>query len=184
MSIEFNGQTNLSISQMKQLIIFALVAILSLSCNRNGTTQSIGIDDFYTRNAGWDYKRIPLVEPFELTNLKGNNYWSINSFKWEYPQGDIMPVDSIQCSNSIIVGHAAEYIDPENDKFNTPELWFMIDFKTKQIQSFINRNEIMNIEEFDALMPVDSVYSLFLRERVLPWFPDSISLGIKDLHKY
>lgn len=71
---------------MKQVIrlLFAMILTITISCNCNRNKyQSINIDDFYTRNTSWDYIRIPLVKPFELVNLKGNEGWIINTSQWE-----------------------------------------------------------------------------------------------------
>lgn len=168
---------------MKQVIrlLFATILTITISCNYNRNKyQSINIDDFYTRSTSWDYIRIPLVKPFELVNLKGNEGWIINTSLWEYHKGDISAVDSIQCNDTMIAGHAKEYIDFENEKFNTPELWFVINFKTKKIHSFLNYNDFQEIKEANNLMPVDSIYSYFIKEKTLSWFPDSISSLIRN----
>jgi len=158
------------------LLIITIISFCCLSCNHSkDKSEATYVEDFYTRNHGFDYIRIPLVKPFELTKLKGENSWCINSFLWKYKGGDIGNVDSIQCNDSIVVGHAQEYIDIENEHFNTPELWFIIDLNAKNISSYSNATEVRNLIGDISLINVDSVHSQYISRGILPWFPDSIS---------
>lgn len=162
------------------LLIIAIISFICLSCvHTRNKPKSISVDDFYTRDKGVDYIRIPLVKPFELIKLKGENSWCINSFIWRYKGGDIAKVDSIQCNDSIVVGYAQEYIDLENEHFNTPELWFVIDLKAKTINSYTNIKNVPCLMKKLSLIKVDSVYSHYINCGILPWFPDSISSPIK-----
>lgn len=149
---------------MKYLLsIITIISFCCLSCNHNkGKSESTYVDDFYTRDKGLDYIRIPLVKPFELIKIKGENSWCINTFIWKYKGGDIGNVDSIQWNDSIVVGHAQEYLDIDNEHFNTPELWFIIDLNAKTINSYTDVQEVRNLIGEISLINVDSVRSHYI----------------------
>ena len=62
-----------------KLIMYLSFVLFCCCTNTNNRKDSK--EDFYTRTSGWDYMRIPLIKPFEVT--KGGKTKCVNTmFGW------------------------------------------------------------------------------------------------------
>jgi len=169
---------------MRYLLIVLLIVFVGYSCNFMGKKNDKKIDSYYTRIAGWDYQRMPLIKPFELTKLKGFDTWSINTSELPQMPDDLSPIDSIFCVQSFIFGHKQFYQNPEWEEFITPEMWFVIDVKSQKLitydrQDLFLEKNAMFFNNRNGLMPCDFYFHMFMESGTLPWFEDSIIIQIK-----
>ncbi|WP_182043951.1 hypothetical protein [Moheibacter lacus] len=146
------------------------------------------MDEYYTRISGIDYQRIPLIKPFELIKMKGNNSWSLNTSQLPKEAGDLSPIDLIYCTDSFIYGYKSDYQDPEWEQYKTPESWFVIDISNSKLITYTNESDFINtnvtfIEKVKMKSP-DFYFNSFKKEYILPWFNDTIKNQLKkDMDK-
>jgi len=72
---------------MKKIIALLAIFIVLINCNKTEKMKNklfperpyedAKIDKFYWADSGWDYTMIPLIKPFQLIKLQGNDMWQI-----------------------------------------------------------------------------------------------------------
>lgn len=154
--------------------------------------MSVSNDSFYYSKGGFDYKRIPLKEPFELINT---------GFDWYVRKYDPSDHSASIRSNIEKVGIKENYIhlysknnsfkiEPEQWKwtkinqsfkitnYSYPEVWTIINtendteniFTSKDsYEEYLQRNNIENVE----LIKVDKVFENLSIQCNLQWFPNN-----------
>lgn len=145
--------------------IFLIIIIFSFCTEiKNGDKVSYG---------GWDYKRIPLVEPFELIQMKGETYWSINTHEIPSKVGDLGPVDSIYVYKYHIIGYCKPYKSIILEDYHTAQNWFVVNASDMTIQQFEDQSSFNDavesiIPRFSMYNP-EKVYEEIISGKELPW---------------
>lgn len=139
--------------------------------------------DFYTRAVGWDYYRLPLIEPFEADNIRGDD-WGISNHILD-TISMLFSVDGIKGIN-VIKPYILVYCESNNvkDEFEQcgPVLggqavlkaWFVINVDTPDIYGFNNEGDYINYLSQrhiskPSLFDIDSVWQEFKEKKKLPW---------------
>ena len=131
--------------------------------------------DFYNIFKGWDYKRIPLIEPYEAINTNGK-LWLINlrtqSIRYQF---SAYATNLEVINGNVIIAHASDA--PLAGSMND-EVWFVIipnekiekGFKRQaDLMAFLNRRKISHLN----LTPADQLYEALLQKGFLKWFPST-----------
>ncbi|WP_262148466.1 hypothetical protein [Chryseobacterium foetidum] len=148
------------------------------------------IDKFYWADSGWDYTMIPLIKPFQLIKLQGNDMWQISTGFNKFNEISISPIENFNLSSSYIYGHKiVEIRNFENREVIVPPFWFIIDVKkgTKEVSlSKFNSEKELNIELKNLNLPEeflnpDEVYEQYKQNPILPWFPENIKKQLEDV---
>lgn len=148
------------------------------SVNNNEMLDSEG--DFYTRASGWDYYRLPLIDPYEASNNTGD-LWLISNEILSSIDGISGPcgIKSINVVKPYIFVYC-EAKDNE-DEFgpvlrgqSVLKAWFVINVNTPDIVGFINEGDYDNYLlqhhiSKPSLLDIDSVWLEFREKKVLPW---------------
>ncbi|MBD3907191.1 hypothetical protein NAL32_18850 [Chryseobacterium sp. Ch-15] len=184
---------------MKKIIALLAIFIILINCNKTEKMKNklfperpyedAKIDKFYWADSGWDYTMIPLIKPFQLIKLQGNDMWQISTGFNKFDEISISPIDNFNLTSSYIYGHKIEEIrNFDNRKVIVPAFWFIIDLKkgTKEISlSKFNSEQELNIELKKLNLPEiflnpDEVYEQYKQDPVLPWFPEDIKKQLKE----
>ncbi|MGL6126641.1 hypothetical protein [Chryseobacterium artocarpi] len=72
--------------------------------------EKANIDKFYWADSGWDYTMVPLIKPFQLIKLQGDNLWQVSTGFNKFDEISISPIDNVNIVSSYIYGHKAEEI--------------------------------------------------------------------------
>lgn len=82
------------------LIIACIISFMDCTNMKRKVQESLQSDElldregnFYTRAVGWDYYRLPLIDPFEASNTTGN-LWLISNDLLSSIEGNSVPVAS------------------------------------------------------------------------------------------
>lgn len=81
--------------------------------------------EFYSKQSGFDFKRIPLIQPYELKLLTGTTVWTMNVREWSLNDGgNLVRVDGVIVRDSLIFTHCSQVAQPEVGKES--ELWMFL----------------------------------------------------------
>mgnify|MGYP003434839492 CR=1 FL=1 len=106
--------------------------------------------DFYTRAAGWDYYRLPLIDPFEASNTTGD-LWLISNDLLSSKEGNSGPcgIKSINVDKPYIFVYCEA--KDKKDEFGPVlrgqavlKAWFVINVDTPDIYGFNNEEDYIN----------------------------------------
>jgi len=139
--------------------------------------------DFYTRAVGWDYYRLPLIDPFEADNIRGDD-WGIQNHILD-SISMLYSVDGIKGIN-VVKPYIFVYCESNNasDEFEQcgPVLggqavlkaWFVINVDAPDIDGFNNEGDYINYLRRrhisrPSLLDIDSVWQEFKETKNLPW---------------
>ena len=157
---------------MKRLV-FLTILVISYSCNMKSNNESR--KGFYSNDGGWDYARIPLIEPFELIMLHGDSVWSLNTSKLPNYSGDMTPLDKFHVERNFIIGHLQPYVDEEDKEFSTPERWFILNTSNHTLEELGNKERfnyrLDQLALSNKLIYANDVLSRYRNGEFLPWFP-------------
>jgi hypothetical protein len=156
----------------KQQIILGLSLIVLLSCWQKGQNES-NRDDFYTNRGGWDYARLPLVQPYEAMNTAPQDVgeWNI-TFHTELKNNAATNVKSVSIIDSVIFIQCG---DSTLFKYQyVKSAWYIIGLKKKIEKGFLNEDELKTyISQNNLPTPkwytMDSLAQIFSNDRKLPW---------------
>ena len=87
-----------------KLIILCLLLFNFQNCGSRNLNKEQE-DSFYVELGGWDYKRIPLIKPYEIINVNPeiDKSWTINlSVSSKLRQGQIGNLKKVSVTDSII----------------------------------------------------------------------------------
>ncbi len=176
---------------MKRKLFILLASLFVFASCSFVEEKPKNVESFYFYAGGFDYSRIPLIKPFELRKLKGEEEWHINASSVPCEKvknnsynsyGDFGPIDSIYCKDSIIYGHKAFYQDKAFGEYDTPEWWFVVNMVDSNIYLYENRvdfiKSLKSQEDIPFMLP-DSLHEIFDRDYILPWFSDSIKAELQ-----
>ncbi|SUX48333.1 hypothetical protein [Chryseobacterium indoltheticum] len=185
---------------MKKIIALLAIFIVLINCNKTEKMKNklfperpyedAKIDKFYWADNGWDYTMIPLIKPFQLIKLQGNDMWQISTGFNKFDEISISPVDNFNLTSSYIYGYKIEEIrNFDNRKVIVPAFWFIIDLKkgNKEVSlSKFNSEQELNIELKKLNLPEtflnpNEVYEQYKQDPVLPWFPEDIKNQLREV---
>jgi uncharacterized membrane protein YukC len=162
------------------LVIFVLFVCFGLAQVLDVMTKSI--DDqptgagFFDETAGWDYKRIALIEPYHAINTNDNERWVIES---TVASADPLSSTSATKLNVIdskyIVAYAPNAVlgDKRFDK-----VWFVIIPDENIKEGFTNEEDFLTylkgkgINSPPNLTNVNELYQELRNKGYLEWFPE------------
>lgn len=131
-------------------------------------------DDFYTDPGSRDWRRIPLIKPYELNSVFSRNEIS----KWSINVGTTYNIKLIDVKDSIIYLISGS-IGTDNystivGSTNVPTGWFMIDTRQKKELGFTDESEFKRYLKqhkypFPIWLNIDSVANTFANGGSLPW---------------
>ena len=162
---------------MKYLFIFILFLVLVLeSCLSNNKNPH---DDFYIRSSGWDYRRLPLIKPYQAISTDRET-WIINiSEHSKLNQFSFSNVKKI----AVIKDYFFVYCS-DSTLFNgirVKEAWFLVNPYKKTETGFLNKNDfdmylkknqIPKIEWYE----IDETWKNFDDKIYLPWKIDTLKI--------
>ncbi len=136
--------------------------------------------DFYTRAVGWDYYRLPLIDPFEASNTSGD-LWLISNDLLSSIEGNSGPcgIKSINVDKPYIFVYCEA--KDKKDEFGPVlrgqavlKAWFVINVDTPVIDGFNNEEDYINYLSQrhisrPSLLDIDSVWQEFKETKKLPW---------------
>ncbi len=134
--------------------------------------------DFYTRSSGWDYARLPLIEPYEATNVTGD--------EWLLDNDLINPSGNNSAGNISKIGVSKPYIFIYCDSttlVNGQEVdcaWYIINADKNELSTFLTEKECNNyLSKRKITLPemyeIDSLWNEFDKAEKLPWTQKSDS---------
>lgn len=129
-------------------------------------------DDFYARSSGWDYIRLPLIEPYEATNITGD--------EWLLDNDLINPSGSNTAGNiyqvSVLKPYIFIYCDKPTlvDSHKVDSAWYIINTEKNELSTFLTYKEYNEyLREQKITRPemyiIDSIWNEFDRTGKLPW---------------
>jgi hypothetical protein len=130
-------------------------------------------DAFFESTGGWDYKRIPLIEPYQAINT--NDLWLIDletgSIRHQSTVG-VTKLDIIDNKYIVTYGTDELYAGKEYD-----EVWFIIIPDENIEQGFTDEEEFFTyLKDNDIDEPnfrdLDVLYRELADRGYLEWFPD------------
>lgn len=148
------------------------------------------IDKFYWADSGWDYTMVPLIKPFQLIKLQGDNLWQVSTGFNKFDEISISPIDNVNIVSSYIYGHKAEEIrDFDERKIKVPSFWFIINTKKGANESSLSKFESeqefkVKLKELnlpETFFNPDEVFEQYKNDPVLPWFPDDIKRQLEEV---
>lgn len=157
----------------KMKLIMYLYFVLFCCCT-NTNNRKDSKEDFYTRTSGWDYMRIPLIKPFEVT-CTDNVQWIVDT---KIPQTTIQNIQGP--SDVKRVGVYPPYIllyckgEPIVSGQPVKEAWFIINANENRIYGFKTQKDFLlfasdcrlsNLKTFD----VNNIWQSFSNGKALPW---------------
>lgn len=177
-----------------QKIIYLLCFLTLFNCNKTKEMKSklfperpyedAKVDKFYWADSGWDFTVIPLIKPFTLTKLQGQNEWLLNSSSSKNDISDATPIESISINQFFIYGVQGERLNFEETGV-TPILYFLINTKKLTINYFEKEEEFkaelkkLNLPE--KYLTPDDVFEQYQNGPVLPWFPEDIKKQLEEV---
>ncbi|HRH37889.1 MAG TPA: hypothetical protein PK760_06060 [Flavobacteriales bacterium] len=135
--------------------------------------------DYYTKKGGWDYIRMPLIQPYDLESLDGGDRWDAGY--WNGASREPIYADEVVVFDTLFVTYAA--VDP-TPPYSHPEHWALCIPKRKVVIKAATWNDMRNII-VERTTVTDTTYwnniswldcdSLWARFREkggsLPWIP-------------
>jgi len=155
-----------------------LLLVACSACGSNGKQKQ----DFYARAGGWDWVRLPLLEPYEVRLVDPEipqNSWL---FEFKDPTlGGTQLVKRVAIEDSIIYLRCGSITEFDRDTTNigstmSPTAWFVIDVYMKTEEGFPEEAAYLAyLEEHHYPRPrwldVDSLSDTFGKNKKLPWQP-------------
>lgn len=154
-------------------ICFGLVQVLD-AITKSVDDQPTGVG-FFEETAGWDYRRIPIIEPYHAINTVDGGSWIIESTTDS--SIDSISVSAIELdvtNNRYIVTYSPEGV-LNGKRFD--EVWFVIDPKANTEKGFTDYEEFLAYlaeKGIDTpnLRNVNELYEELRQQGYLEWFPE------------
>jgi len=171
-------------SIFKKIILFSLIMIVLPACfyvDKQKYDVNIPKDNFYYSMGGWDYERIPLIEPYEAINV---GY--IHNFPWFIDlnlDSHIYRTSSIE-SGKIDIKNGVIYIYSQDgilEGVSYSDIW-MILIPSEQIEIGFTNEEKFNkyLSENNLEEPVfeklNDLYDELVEIGYLDWFPEEYKI--------
>jgi len=167
---------------MKRNILFFITLLYLTACGGN-TNQDPKLDDFYSDKGGFDYGRIPLIKPYELTTSSRENYWTAETIDTSEVPLNMPGARNINIVNSIIFIYGRETI------LNGQEVdaaWFVIIPKNHIVRGFMDHKKYLayiqsiGFQKEPLLYDVQEVYRFFSKHNKVDWKEISLSLKAEN----
>jgi hypothetical protein len=164
------------------LVLIIIVGILT-SCSH----PIQHADPFYNVSNDFSLDRIPLIQPFEITQIDSSSDWriflpyglwvSVPNTQFEYAY-NIKKLEKFSVINSIIIAYSS-YIDQDAPTYIQENYyhWFVIIPEKKIVEGFQKEDEFRNyiqllgMEDPNWETPEDAL-NQFKRTGCLKWIPD------------
>jgi len=146
---------------MKKNALLILMVISALSCR----------NDFYTRDGGYDYTRIPFIKPYEALMLKGSERWQMNLYNSAL-NSSIINIKKINVEKNAIFLYSE---DTNLDGVKVPRAWFIIIpnkhleegfYKEKDYLEFLKS---VGLNNEPSLIDINKVSDYFGRHYPINW---------------
>lgn len=152
-------------NKTKQILLLVFCAVSAFNCGNDVT-------DFYTKKGGWDYKRIPLIEPYVATN--GGTGWGVQFYNVKLRDENWSDISRINVIDSIIVIH---WIGVSKITEKSDTTWSFIVPKRKIEAKFRNEKSYLDslsyyTNEKPVYREVEEVWDQFKKNTYLEWFPE------------
>lgn len=169
----------ISLAGIAVIMVIALFAFWFFVMLLDDVTKSVNDEltgeEFYRSTGGWDFRRIPLIEPYQAINVGKNSPWSINlrtdAMKYQF---GIDAEELNVIDNKYIITYASNTIF-QNRSFE--HVWFVI-IPEENIEegftdekSFLSYLETRNIHSPD-LIETNNLYQQLIDKGYLEWFPE------------
>lgn len=158
------------------------VLVLLASCSLPGTGSDRHIEDFYARAGGWDWKRLPLLDPYEIRLIDPEI--ERNSWLFEFKATSLLgtqQVKKVAVADSIIYLRCGSInaLDGDTTDIGTRRsgsAWFVIDVAKKTEVGFPEEAEYLAYLESHRYpqprwLDLDSLHETFGKNKKLPWQP-------------
>ena len=123
-------------------------------------TQDSTAKDFYTKRAGWDYSRLPLIKPYQAISIDKST-WSFAMHEFE----STGKIEKLSVSDKKII-----YSDEKGK-------WFVFDTDNKKLLEFNSEEDVItnlkshNITYTDSKQ-IEDWFDEFISKGYLSWFPE------------
>jgi len=160
----------------KIYIFLFFIALLCLSCEERFKYK----DNFYNKTGGSDYKRLPLIKPFEMWST-GNipNYWYYQLKSHNIKFTSQIAGSEVSVSDAFIIIHYKGGYQ-QVKSLADPEKFYLVDTKRKLEYEFNRLQELttfLSNNQFDSnkisFYNLDSIYTQFNQTGRLPWVSDN-----------
>lgn len=140
-------------------------------------------DRFYNKTGGFDYKRLPLIKPYELWST-GNllNVWYCDLKSSANPKQHQLVAQEVFVMNELIVFNCNKGCGKNGNR--VPDLFTLLNLKNKSEIDITSRVELLiqikkinkdiNFKSPDDIrfLNIDSVYKSFNNTGKLPWLDE------------
>lgn len=187
---------------LKIIVIMGLLANL-FSCNKiknriekienkinpGSPYKEAGIDRFYWEAEDRDKYIIPLIKPYYLYKWKGSDEWTLNTSILNWKSGDISPIADVNIKDIYIYGSTdIDYFGDDKNVINNPEFFFIINTKTKDMNTYDYKSGKKKFEEKlnylglpETYLEPQNIYWEFEKYPDLEWFPEDIKKQLREV---
>lgn len=138
------------------------------------------IDKFYWIDSESDYEILPLVKPFQLIRLQGNNEWNLVTGFNKFDEISIFNVVNFNIHNMYIYG---SYYESTGDK-----KYFIVNYKylTDETKKKFEKDsdymaELQKLNLPEKFLNPDEMYEEFQQNPILDWFPEDIKKQLNEV---
>jgi hypothetical protein len=136
-------------------------------------------NDFYAKKGGWDWIRVPLIDPYQVLKANPNSEgseWSINLDYSITKLSNARNVESVFVSDSIIMvlcGNDDEGTNLNNEKCHVA--YYIYDLKRNRFLGFSEQHKFTEYVKGQKYsepkwMNIDTLHKIFASGETLPWF--------------
>lgn len=183
--------------QKIKLSVLLLIILNLFNCNKiekikndmnpGRPYKQAGIDRFYWEASGYDYVVLPLLKPYKLMKLQGDEEWILNTSVIPDEISDLAPTLYLGIKDTYIYGFKPHVSSEKDPEFDMPEKWFIIDTKNHKIAFFKTKeefkNELQKLQLTQIFLDPDKIYESYKDDPVLPWFPEKIKNQLEEIKK-
>jgi hypothetical protein len=138
-------------------------------------TNGVALDPFYSSKGTWDYARMPLIFPYELSDLSGVMD-VVDAGRQDGRRPIVVAhVISVHVENGGILGSTEAYLHAR--RVDVPAKWFMLDPSTRELWATESREEFLlrcqerGMSVSNDLTDARDLLQLYQRGRKTPWLP-------------
>jgi hypothetical protein len=171
--VPFTCLISVIVVSMLALFVFRSCVAFLDDVTRSSDAQPTGVA-FFESGGGWDYRRIPLIEPYQAIS-SDKETWTIDlrtdSIRYQYSIG---PTKLDVVNDKFIIIYALNAA-LGGERFN--EVWFVIIPEENNEIGFTKEEEFLTYLEDKGianpnLTDVNKLYDEFVNKGYLEWFPE------------
>lgn len=168
----------LNFKAMRFYIVFIAILLFMTSCNY-GSKQDKQTDSFYAKSSGFDYRRLPLIKPYEAISTNKET-WDVQFHVKgkKYPETYVTGVINVK---KVAVQNGVLMLFTPDSNFITEGLpiyqWFVV-IPEKQVekgfeteQEFLDYLKGIGMEK-PEMKDIDTLHDQFEKTKCLDWIPD------------